>query len=139
MYFNADIVNISGSQAKPSAKLLQGNAPLLPFPLGAEGSCGASRSQACSAALPPAAPQGPTPKPLGLRGLWRWRQQGQGHWAWGQQEGDEEGRCRHLHWRGSGCPSLGGKDPFWVPTTHLLFSFTNLVIKKKNISPFLNF
>lgn len=103
---------------------------------GAAGQAGAKPAlQLC----PPAAPQGPTPKPLGLRGLWRWRQQGQGHWAWGQQEGDEEGRCRHFHWRGSGCPSLGGKDPFWVPTTHLLFSFTNLVIKKKNISPFLNF
>lgn len=38
MYFNADIVNILGSQAKPNAKLLQGNAPLLPFPLGVEGS-----------------------------------------------------------------------------------------------------
>lgn len=100
------------------------------------GAGGASRSRACSAALPPCSAAGPDPKTPGLGGLWWWRQQGQGHWAWGQQEGDEEGRCRHLHWRGSGCPSLGGKDPFWVPTTHLLFSFTNLVIKKKNISPF---
>lgn len=123
MYFDVDIVNILDSQAKPSV--------ILPFPRrGGE----------------PAAPAGAKPtlqlSPLQCHGAHpqnprRWGDCG-GSSTKGKATrlGDTKGETKRGRASASHREALGAKTPFWVPTTQLLFSFTNLVIKKKSICAF---